>query len=103
MGVLDGGAHRHLEHHVHAVAAVAVVAATGLAVLGVVVGLEAVVEQGRVVLVGLQKDRAALAAVAARGAAAGHELLTPEGDRTLPAVASLHVDAHFVDEFHGQA
>ena len=54
--------------------------------------LVAEVEQRRQPLVDDQHDAAAVAAVAARGAALGDELLAPEGDRAVAAVAGLHAD-----------
>ena len=46
--------------------------------------------------------RAAVAAVAAVGAALGDVLLAPERDAPVPAVAGFDVDVGFVDE-HGEA
>ena len=49
----------------------------------------------------LQVDAAAEAAVAAVGAAERHEFLAPEAHAAAAAVAGLHLDFGFVDEFHG--
>jgi hypothetical protein len=61
---------------------------------------EAIVHQGVDVAVGDRPDAAAAAAVAARGAAARHELLAPERGAAVPALAGVHLDGRFVDEFH---
>jgi hypothetical protein len=45
---------------------------------------------------------AALAAVAARGAAELDEFLTPERDAAVAAGAGLHINLGFVEEFHGR-
>ena len=59
------------------------------------------VEQRREPLVDDEHDATAVAAVAARRARPGDELLAPERDRAVAAVAGLHVDRGFVDEVHG--
>src|SRR5271156_4932043 len=55
-------------------------------------------EQRVVVGAGHQHDVATAASVAAAGAAAGDEFLTPERKTAVPAVAGLHEDFYFVDE-----
>jgi hypothetical protein len=62
--------------------------------------LVAEIDQGVEVLVGLQPDVAAVAAVAAVGTAQRNELLAAEGDAAIAAVAGGHGDFSFVDEFH---
>ena len=52
--------------------------------------------------IGDEDDDAAVAAVAAVGAALGDVLLAPERDAPVAAVAGFHVDVGFVDE-HGSA
>ena len=47
-----------------------------------------------------QIHASAESAVAPVGAAEGHELLAPKADTAAPAVAGLHLDLGFVDEFH---
>ena len=59
---------------------------------------EAVVEQRRNRLVGLEHDVAAVAAVAAVGAALGNMSLTAEAQAARAAVTALHVNAYFVYE-----
>src|SRR5690606_10655912 len=68
--------------------------------LGAELALVAEVDQGVEVLVGLQPDVAALAAVAAVGAAERDELLAAEAHATVAAVAGADGDLCFVDEFH---
>ena len=63
--------------------------------------LVAEVDQGVEVLVGLQPDVAAVAAVAAVGAAERDELLAAEADAAIAAIAGSDRDFSFVDEFHG--
>jgi hypothetical protein len=69
--------------------------------LGAVDAREAVVDQRVDVAVGHRPDAAAAAAVAARRAAARHELLAPERGAAVAALAGVHLDLRFVDEFHG--
>ena len=66
--------------------------------LRLVFGIEAEVHQRVVALAGLHDDVAALAAVAARGAAARDELLPAEGHAAVAAVAGFDPDFGFVDE-----
>ena len=49
---------------------------------------------------GFQVHAAAETAIAAVGAAEGHEFLAPETDAAAAAVAGLHLEFGFVDEFH---
>jgi len=70
-------------------------------VLGAVDAREAVIDQRIDVAVGARPDAAAAAAVAARGPAARHELLAPERGAAVAALARVHFDLRFVDEFHG--
>jgi hypothetical protein len=58
------------------------------------------VDQRVEALVGDQPDRAAMAAVAAVGAAERNELLATEADAAVAAVTGLDFDDRFVDEFH---
>ena len=60
---------------------------------GVLKRLVAVVEQRGELRVGLEDDRAAVAAVSAGRAAVLDELLAPEGDCAVSAVTGLHVNA----------
>ncbi len=64
--------------------------------------LVAEIEQRREPLVDDQHDAAAVAAVAAGGAALGDELLAPKRDRALAAVARAHADDDLIDEVHGR-
>ena len=96
--VPDHRAHRHL--HVHRVAFVPgpIAALAVTAALGFMLGVEAEVQQRILVLVGDQVDVAAAAAIAAARPSARDELLPPERQAAIAAVARLHVDSDFVDE-----
>ena len=72
--------------------------AAWFAVARAVFALETEVEQRGQPLVGFEEDVAAVAAIAARRAAARHELLSAESHRARPAVAGLHANFRFVDE-----
>src|SRR5690606_602847 len=71
-----------------------------LPALGAEHPLVAEVDQGVEVLVGNDPDAAAIAAVAAIGATQRDELLAPETDATVAAVACDDLDFGFVDELH---
>jgi hypothetical protein len=84
--------------------AVLVLVASVLAALGLVVPPVLEVEQRRQLAVGDHHDRAAVATVAARRAAARDAVFAPHRRRAVAAIAGLHVDDGFVDELHrGQA
>ena len=68
------------------------------AALGLVLGVEAEVDQGVVGERGGHEDVAAVAAVAAGGTAAGDELFAPEGHAAIAAVAGLDANSGFIDE-----
>ena len=68
------------------------------AALGFVLGVEAEVDEGVVAEGGGHEDVAAVAAVAARGAAAGDELFAAEGHAAVAAVAGLDPDSCFINE-----
>ena len=76
-----------------AIAALAVIAA-----LGTELRMEAVVDEGVGVRAGDDVDRAAEAAVAAAGTAAGDELLAAERETSRAAVACFDVNVYFIDE-----
>ena len=99
--LVDLRADRHLEHHVLAVGAVHVLAHAVAAGLGLEVLLVAVIDQRVEAVDRLDDDIAALAAVAARGAAEFDEFLAPERDAAVAAGAGLHINLGFVEEFHG--
>ena len=75
---------------------------TVLAVLGEEVLLIAEVDEGVQPVHRLDPDRAAMAAVAAIGAAEFDELLPPERDAAGPAAAGADVDFGEVEELHGR-
>ena len=91
------------DRDVLAALAVHLLAHAVLAALGLELLLVAEVDQRVEVLVGLQPDVAAVAAVAAVGAAERDELLAAEADAAVAAVAGGDRDFCFVDEFHGVA
>jgi hypothetical protein len=70
-------------------------------VLGAVDAREAIVDERIDVAIGACPYAAAASAVTAIGAAARHVLLAAEGRGTVAAVAGVHLDLRFVDEFHG--
>ena len=94
-------ARRHGDHGIRAARAGSVLAHAARAVLGVEVLLVAVVDQRVEVGDALDPDVAALAAVAAVGAAVLDELLAAERDGAAPAIAGADVDLGLVEEFHG--
>ena len=99
-GVTDYGADRHPQRDVLAPLAVAVFAAAVFAALGAVAAGVAIVEQGVDVAVGDREDVAAMAAIAAIRSAEGDEFFAPERGDAVAAVASVHFDSGFVEEFH---
>ena len=99
--VEDLRADRHLQHHVLAAGAVAVLAHAVAARPGLEMLLVAVVDQRVEAVDRLDDDVAAAAAVAAAGAAELDELLAPERDAAVAAVAGANIDLGFVEEFHG--
>ena len=91
-------AHRNLQNKIVARGAVHAFAHAVSAARCLEVVLEAVVEQRRDRLVGLEHDVTAMAAVAAVGAAFGNMSLAAETQAARAAVAALHVNAYFVYE-----
>ena len=96
--VVNDGADRNLQDDVFALAAGLVGAFAVTSALGLVFGIEAEVDQRVVALAGFHDDVAAVAAVAAGGPAARHELLAPEGHAAVAAVAGFHPNFGFVNE-----
>ena len=99
--VVQDRAYRNFQQNVHALAAGAVGAFAVASALRFVFGIEAEVHQRVVAFAGLHDDVAALAAVAARGAAARNELLPAEGHAAVAAVAGFDPNFCLVDK-HGQ-
>ena len=98
--VEERGADGNLEGDVAAVEAGAVGAHAVFAALRLVLGVIPKMNERVVALAGHHEDVAAAAAVAARGPAAGHKLLAPEGHAAVAAVAGFDANFGFVDE-HG--
>ena len=97
----DDRADRHGDDQVLPGLAIHLPAHAVLAALGAELALVAEVDQGVEVLVGLQPDAAAVAAVAAVRAAQRNELLAAEPHATVAAVTGADLDFCFVYEFHG--
>ena len=95
-------ADRHLQHDVVAAGAMAVLAHAADAGPRLEVLRVAVVDQGVEPVHRLDHDVAAAAAVAAARAAVLDELLAPERDAAVAAVAGADIDLGFVEEFHGR-
>ena len=68
------------------------------ATLGLVLGVEAEVDEGVVGKRGLHEDIAAVAAVSAGGTAAGDELFSAECHATVAAIACFDPDSCFIDK-----
>ena len=73
-----------------------------LATLGTELALVAEVDEGVEVFVGLDPDAAAVAAVAAIGAAERDEFFATEADAAVAAATGKDGDNGFVNEFHGR-
>ena len=91
---------RNLDRHVLTVCAGAVAAHAVDAAFGLEMLLITVVDERVEVLDALDPDVAALAAVAAVGAAELDEFFAPEADAPVTAVAGLDVDFRQIEEFH---
>src|SRR5699024_8499831 len=83
--------------------AVLLLAHAALATRGLEAPLVAEVDQGVEILIGLQPDAAAVAAVTAIRSALGNELLPPETHAAIAALAGGYGDFGFVYEFHGKS
>src|SRR5690606_11902568 len=97
----DHGADRNGDDQVLAGLAVHLPAHAVLPALGAELALVAEVDQGVEVLAGPQPYAAVIAAIAAVGPAERDELLAPETDAAVAAVACADLDFGFVYEFHG--
>jgi hypothetical protein len=56
------------------------------------------IEQGGDVLIRLQIDAAPISSIPAIGSTTRHELLTPEADAAVTALAAANINGRFVDE-----
>src|SRR5690606_2475237 len=101
--VQNGGAHRHLEHQIHAAPAGAVAAAALLTAFRTKAALEAEIDQGVEVVIGFHDDAATITAVATVGATPGHELFPTEAQAAIAALARLDLDTGFIYKLHGFA
>jgi len=68
------------------------------AALGFVLGVEAEVDEGVVAEGGGHEDVAAVAAIAAGGAALGNKFFAPEGHATVATVTGLDTDSCFINK-----
>ena len=91
-------AQRHGDHDIPGILARRAGARAVLAVLGELVSLVLEVDERPVLLVALQHDTAAAAAVAAVGTAEGYELLAAEMGRAGTAVPRAGKDLHIIYE-----
>ena len=98
--VADHRAHGYAQLDIGAASAVAVRPGAAAAVLRAVDAGEAVVDQRVDIAIGECPDAAAASAVAAIGPAIADVLLAAEGRGAVAAVAGVHLDLGFVDEFH---
>jgi hypothetical protein len=98
--VVDLRANRDFENDIGAVGAVAILAHAGAAVGRREMLLVAVIDQGIEAIDRLADDIAALAAVAAVRAAEFDELLAPERDAAIAAVAGANVNFGLVEKLH---
>ncbi len=96
--VVDHGADRHLDFDRLPFGAGAVAAFAVPAALGLVLRIEAKLQQRVLMLVGHQHNVAAAPAIAAARTAARDVLLPPEGQAAVAAVARLHQNSDFVDK-----
>ena len=95
-----GGTNRYRQHQVFALGAGAVAAGAGLAVLGLVFALEAVIDQRVQGAVCFQIDGTAIPAVTAVRAAFRHVFFPPETQAAMAALAGFNNDGGFVYKFH---
>ncbi len=98
----DDRADRHAHDEILAALAGHLPAHAVLAALGAEFPLVAEIDQRVDALVGDQPDAAAGTAVTAVRSAERDELLAPEADAAVAAVAGMDFDGGFVDEFHGK-
>ena len=101
LGIPDQSATGDLDGKALAVLAALAGAHTVHAVFGGVLALVAEIHQGGEVIVHLQDDMTAIAAVTAVGTTGGNVLLAVEGNTAVAAVAGSYGDAGFIDECCG--
>ena len=101
VGIENLRAGRQLQHDVGASGAGAVLAFAVAALLGLEMLLVAVVEQRVQIGDAFDDNVAAFAAVAAVRTAELDELLPPEADAAIAAIARAHIDLGLIEELHG--
>src|SRR5690348_642167 len=98
--IVDLRAHRHFEKDVGAIGAMPILAHAGAAVARGEMLLVAIIDQRIKAIHCLGDDLAALAAVAAVWTAEFDELLAPERDASVAAIAGANVNLGLVEKFH---
>ena len=98
LGVENQRAGRDVDDQIVAAESGHFLAHAGLAAFGLPMMPAGEIEQGVLVRIGDEDDAAAVAAVAAVGAALGDVFLAAEGDASVPAVAGFHLNDGFIDE-----
>ena len=98
LGIIDHRTHRHLDDGILAVLSERLVGHTCLAISGEDVTLVTQVEQGPVVAVAMQDDRASLASIAAIGSPLGDVLGAMQVRAATAALARATIDANVIDK-----
>jgi hypothetical protein len=96
--VVNDGSYRHRQLHATAVAAGAITTFAVASALCGVLGIEAKMEKGIVVLACDQLHIAAAPSVSTAWTASRHKLFTPECRTPVTSVAGLHGDNYFIDK-----
>jgi hypothetical protein len=99
--VVDNRSYRDREFDMLGIAALFVAAFAMAAAIGLMLGIEAEVQQRVVVGRSNHVYIASATAVAAAGTATGHELFTAERENAVAAVAGLHKDSNFINKHRG--
>src|SRR5262249_25851747 len=96
--VVNQCADRDLQDQIVAGVAGAVGAFAVTSAVGAKFTIVAIAQQRVVVRIRLNKNAAAVSAIAAGRPASGHVLLAAEGDAAVPAIAGLYEDFGFIDK-----
>src|SRR5690606_2206031 len=102
-GIDHCGAHRYRQDQILALGTSTLGRPALLAVRCIETTGVAVVDQRVEVLVGLQKNGAAITTIAPIGATLFDEFLATETHHAVTAVTGLYKNRYFIDEFHGNA
>ena len=101
-GVVNDRAAGDVDRQILAVGAVTQGAAAGHAALGGEAASVLIIGERQQILRGLDDNAAAVAAVAAVGAAFGDKLFAAEADAAVAAVTGFDMDPHEIDKFQGE-